>query len=258
MRLPVYNEAGRGMNRAELRFYAELNDFLPPEKRYTRFGCEFWVGGSVKDLIEAEGVPHTEVDLILVNGESVDFSFQVRDGDRISVYPVFESLDITPALKVRPRPLRETRFVLDVHLGRLAGYLRMLGFDALYRPDYRDAELVCLSSSEGRILLTRDLGLLKYGAVHYGYAVRQTNPRRQAREVVARFDLARAAAPFTRCLRCNDRLEAVSKEAVLERLPGTTRDRYEEFRRCPACGRVFWAGGHYRRMQRLVEELLGA
>ncbi len=244
------------MQRAELRFYAELNDFLPPEKRYTRFGCEFWVGGSVKDLIEAEGVPHTEVDLILANGESVDFSYQVRDGDRISVYPVFESLDITPALKVRPVPLRQTRFVLDVHLGRLAGYLRMLGFDALYRSDYRDEELVRVSSEQGRILLTRDLGLLKHAALRYGYAVRQTNPRRQAREVLERFDLARAAAPFTRCLRCNDPLEAVAKEQVRERLPETTRAHYDEFRQCPACARVYWAGSHYQRMQRLVEELL--
>lgn len=244
------------MQRAELRFYAELNGFLPPEKRYTSFTTEFWVGGSVKDLIEAEGVPHTEVDLILANGESVDFSYQVRDGDRISVYPVFESLDITPALKVRPAPLRQTRFVLDVHLGRLAGYLRMLGFDALYRGDYRDEELVRVSTGEARILLTRDLGLLKHAAIRYGYAVRETNPRRQAREVLGRFDLARAAAPFTRCLRCNDLLATVSKEEVLDRLPETTRALYDEFRRCPACGRVYWAGGHYRRMQRLVEQFL--
>lgn len=246
------------MNRAELRFYAELNDFLPPEKRYCRFPCQFWVGGSVKDLIEAEGVPHTEVDLVLVNGESVDFSHQVRDGDRISVYPVFESLDISPALKVRPRPLRETRFVLDVHLGRLAGYLRMLGFDALYRGDYRDQELARISSAEGRILLTRDLGLLKHGAVRHGYAVRQTNPRQQAREVIRRFDLARSAAPFTRCLRCNQPLAPVAKESIRERLPETTRERYDEFRQCPGCDRLYWAGSHYQRMQRLVDELLAA
>lgn len=244
------------MQRAELRFYAELNDFLPPEKRYRCLSAEFWVGGSVKDLIEAEGVPHTEVDLILANGASVDFSYQVRDGDRISVYPVFESLDITPALKVRPQPLRQTRFVLDVHLGRLAGYLRMLGFDALYRSDYRDEELVRVSAGRGRILLTRDLGLLKHAAIRYGYAVRATNPRRQAREVLERFELARAAAPFTRCLRCNDPLEKVAKEQVVARLPETTRERYDEFWQCPACGRVYWAGSHYRRMQRLVEELL--
>jgi hypothetical protein len=246
------------MRRAELRFYAELNDFLPPEKRYASFACHFLVSGSVKDLIESEGVPHTEVDLILVNGESADFTCLVRDGDRISVYPVFESLDITPVLRVRPLPLRETRFVLDAHLGRLAGYLRMLGFDTLYRSDYRDEELVRVSSGQGRILLTRDRNLLKYGAIQYGYAVRETNPRRQAREVVERFDLARSAAPFTRCLRCNDPLQVVAKESVMERLLPTTRERYNEFRQCPACGRVYWAGSHYQRMQRLVEELCGS
>lgn len=246
------------MNRAELRFYAELNDFLPPEKRFTSFPCRFLVSGSVKDLIESEGAPHTEVDLILANGESVDFSYRVRDGDRISVYPVFESLDITPVLRVRPRPLRETRFVLDAHLGRLAGYLRMLGFDVLYRNDYRDEELTRISSREARILLTRDRNLLKCGAIQYGYSVRATNPRRQAREVIERFDLFRAAAPFTRCLRCNEPLQAVPKESVLERLLPTTRECYEEFRQCPSCGRVYWAGSHYQRMQRLVDELLAA
>lgn len=244
------------MNRAELRFYAELNDFLPPEKRFTTYACHFWVSGSVKDLIESEGVPHTEVDLILTNGESVDFSYQVRDGDRISVYPVFESIDITPILRVRPRPLRQMRFVLDAHLGRLAGYLRMLGFDTLYRSDYRDEELVHISSEQGRILLTRDRNLLKYGAIQHGYSVRETNPRRQAREVVERFDLAGSAAPFTRCLRCNELLEEATKESVLERLLPTTRECYQEFRQCPSCARVYWAGSHYQRMQRLVDELL--
>jgi uncharacterized protein with PIN domain len=76
--------------------------------------------------------------------------------------------------------------------------------------------------------------------------------------VVERFDLARSAAPFTRCLRCNDPLQAVPKEAVLERLPATTREHYQEFRQCPACARVYWAGSHYQRMQRLVDELLSA
>ncbi len=246
------------MNRVTLRFYAELNDFLPAGRRYRSFRCQFLLSGSVKDLIEAAGVPHTEVDLILANGESVDFSYQVRDGDRISVYPVFESIDITPVLRVRPHPLRHTRFVLDAHLGRLAGYLRMLGFDTLYRSDYRDEELVRISSQQGRILLTRDRNLLKHGAIQHGYSVRETNPRGQAREVLERFDLARAATPFTRCLRCNELLAAVSKESVRERLLPATRERYEEFRRCPACDRVYWAGSHYQRMQRLVEELLVA
>jgi uncharacterized protein with PIN domain len=245
------------MNCSELRFYAELNDFLPPERRFASFACRFQVSGSVKDLIEAAGVPHTEVDLILANGESVDFSYLVRDGDRIAVYPVFESIDITPALRVRPRPLRQVRFVLDAHLGRLASYLRMLGFDALYRNDYRDEELVELSGRESRILLTRDRNLLKHRVIQYGYAVRETNPRRQAREVLERFDVFGSVAPFTRCLRCNDLLAEALKEAISDRLPPSTREHYEEFRLCRGCGRLYWAGSHYRRMERLIGELLG-
>ncbi|MCL4402662.1 MAG: Mut7-C ubiquitin/RNAse domain-containing protein, partial [Acidobacteria bacterium] len=139
--------------RATFRFYAELNDFLAPERRARPFDREFIDASTVKDMIESFGIPHTEVDLILANGESVDFDYIVRDGDRISVYPMFEALDISPLLRVRPRPLRDPRFVLDIHLGRLAGYLRMMGFDTLYRNDYTDAELARISRDEHRILL---------------------------------------------------------------------------------------------------------
>ena len=109
------------MIRVSIRFYAELNDFLPRRRRQVSFEHVLSEHASVKHVIETLGVPHTEVDLVLVNGESMDFAYRVQDGDRISVYPVFESFDISALGRVRPRPLRETRFVLDVHLGRLAG-----------------------------------------------------------------------------------------------------------------------------------------
>lgn len=114
---------------------------------------QFFVPASVKDMIEGIGVPHTEVDLVLVNGESSDFSRLVQNGDRVAVYPVFESIDIAPVLRLRPQPLRELRFVLDVHLGRLAGYLRTLGFDAVYSNRASDrfttlgVEISCIDSS---------------------------------------------------------------------------------------------------------------
>lgn len=141
-------------------------------------------------MIESLGIPHTEVDLILVNDESVDFSHAVQDGDRVSVYPVFEAFDISPIVRVRPQPLRESRFVLDVHLGRLASYLRILGFDTLYRNDYDDEELAGFSRNDGRILLTRDRGILKRSEVTHGYWVRENRPREQVVGVVRRFDLA--------------------------------------------------------------------
>jgi uncharacterized protein with PIN domain len=241
--------------RAYFRFYAELNDHLPPHQRHQTLEKPFYVAGSVKDAIESFGVPHTEVELIVANGESVPFSYVVRDGDRMAVYPMFESFDVTPELKVRREPLREPRFVLDVHLGRLAAYLRMLGFDAVYANSATDSELVRISSEQQRILLTRDRGLLKPSAVSHGYLVRHTDGCRQIAEVVDRFDLARSIRPFTRCMACNGALARVPKEQVLSLLPSRTAAVYDEFQQCAECGRLYWKGPHYRRMQLLVSEL---
>jgi uncharacterized protein with PIN domain len=242
--------------RAFFRFYAELNDFLPAPRKQTAFAHIFAGRVSVKDMIESLGVPHTEVDLILVDGRSVDFSYLVRDDDRISVYPVFESIDIAPLVRVRPQPLREPRFVLDTHLGQLATYLRMLGFDTLYQNDQPDEELAHLSSQEGRILLTRDRGLLKRSIVTHGYCVRETNPRHQLVEVLRRFDLFDAATPFRRCMRCNGLLQPVSKAAICDRLPPRTRQYYDEFRLCQGCDQIYWKGSHYRRMQQFIKSVL--
>lgn len=243
------------MKHARFRFYAELNDFLPPARRQVTFTHAFRGRVSIKDMIESLGVPHTEVDLILVNGVPVDFTYLVQDGDRVSVYPVFESLDITPLTRLRPAPLREPRFVLDTHLGRLAAYLRMLGFDAMYRNDYEDDELARLAQ-QGRILLTRDRGLLKRAAVTHGYCVRETDPQRRLVEVLRRFDLFGAVRPFRRCMRCNGLLEPVPQEAVADRLPPKTLTYYDEFRLCQGCGRVYWKGSHYQRMQQLIARVL--
>lgn len=198
------------------------------------------------------GVPHTEVDLILVNGESVDFAYRVQDGDRISVYPVFEALDIVGVARLRPEPLREVRFVLDVHLGRLAAYLRMLGFDTWYRNRCADECLAEVSRHERRILLTRDVGLLKRGSVTHGYYIRATQPRRQLAEVVRRFDLGRLARPFSRCMRCNTPLAHAGKNQVRHQLPDKVALLHDEFLRCPDCGRAYWKGGHFRRMREWI------
>lgn len=244
------------MQRAWLRFYAELNDFLPPERRGRPVEYSFYVSPSVKDAIESFGVPHTEVDLVLVNGSSVDFTHPLKDGDRVSVYPVFESIDISPVLKVRPKPLREPRFAADTHLGRLAAYLRLLGFDTFYRRDASDAELARICREEHRILLTRDRGLLKRGAVTHGCYIRQTDPRHQLREVIERFDLAGAAAPFSRCLRCNALLVEAGEEDLAGRLPPRVRQLHDRFWTCPECRRLYWEGSHHRRMRQLIKLVL--
>jgi uncharacterized protein with PIN domain len=237
---------------AELRFYAELKDFLAPPLRSGRVIHAFRVPGSVKDVIESYGVPHTEVDVILANGESVDFSYRVVDGDRISVYPMFEAFDVSALVRVRPQPLREVRFVLDGHLGKLARHLRLLGFDARYANDPTDVELVDISTRERRILLTRDVGLLKRGAVTHGCFVRSTDPRGQVLEVLRRFQLADRIDPYTRCLACNGSLEPIAKAVVEDRLPPKTRDLYDEYRSCTACRRIYWRGAHHRRLDSIV------
>ncbi len=244
------------MGAAFFRFYAELNDFLPPDRRQTDFVHPFEDRISVKDMIESLSVPHTEVELIVVEGHPVDFSYIVQDGDHISVYPVFEAVDITPLVRLRPHPLREVRFILDNHLGKLATYLRLLGFDTLYRNDYDDEVLARLSVEERRILLTRDRGLLQRGDVTHGYCVRATDPEQQLIEVIRRFDLGRATTPFNRCLLCNTRLESVSKEAVSERLPPKVREQRAEFYICRACDRIYWKGSHYERMAQFVNRIL--
>ena len=244
-----------GQSCARFRFYAELKDHLSPKLQRGIVEKQFFVPASVKDMIESLGVPHTEVDLVLVNGESSDFLRLVRNGDCVSVYPVFESIDITPVLRVRPQPLREPKFVLDVHLGRLAGYLRMLGFDTVYANRASDLELVRISTEERRILLTRDRGVLKHSAVTHGYWLRETNSRRQAEEVVSRFDLARSLRPLTRCMVCNQLLCPVSKADVRDRLPPGTLEWCDEFRECAGCRRVYWEGSHCRRMRRWIKQL---
>lgn len=244
---------------AEFRFYEELNDFLPAGKRKTAFVRAFDGTPSVKDTVEAIGVPHTEIDLILVNGVSVGFDHRLADGDRIAVYPVFESLDIADVTRLRASPLRVTAFMLDVHLGKLAKILRLLGFDSRYDndPALDDADIIRAALAEKRIILTRDIGLLKNGVVTHGYWLRSTNPQEQAREVIRRFDLADTANPFTRCTVCNGVVAVVPKEGIEDRLEPDTRRYFNEFFMCGSCGRVYWKGSHYERMKAMVDGLLG-
>lgn len=216
-----------------------------------------WEGrASVKDLLEGFGVPHGEIDLLLVNGESCGFDRLVDDGDRVAAYPVFESFDIATETKVRPEPLRQTRFVLDVHLGRLAAFLRLAGFDVLYDRASADAELAEVAVSTGRILLSRDQALLRRRIITHAYWVRSTDPARQLDEVVRRFDLGRTARPFTRCTVCNGATTPVRREDVADRVPPRSRQLHDDYRRCGDCGRVYWKGTHYERLSRLLDEAL--
>jgi len=240
---------------ASFRFYEELNDFLPNPRRKVEFAHQFTHAGSIKDAIEALGVPHTEVDLILVNGRSVDFGYRLQDGDRCSVYPVFESVDISPIIHLRQSPLRVPAFVLDAHLGRLAAYLRMFGFDSLYRNDYDDPELAHISSEQHRILLTSDRKLLMRKQITRGYFIRERLPQRQLLEVMRRFDLFSSQRPFTRCMHCNGEIRKIDKQAIEAQLQRRTRAFYSEFWQCNDCGKIYWKGSHYQRMQQLISSI---
>lgn len=242
-------------NFAEFRFYEELNDFLPAAKRKVVFKYYFTYRQSIKDAIEALGVPHTEVDLILVNGESVNFSYPLQHQDKVSVYPVFESFDIKTISLLREKPLRIIKFILDVHLGRLAKYLRLLGFDTIYANDFQDIQLIQLALAEKRIILTRDIGLLKNKAVTHGYWLRATDPKKQLLEVIKRFDLASLIKPFQRCLVCNGELLLVAKQAIEQHLAAKTKLYYQEFFQCNQCQKIYWQGSHYQHMLRLLEEV---
>lgn len=239
-----------------IRFYAELNDHLSVGKARTEYVFLARESLSVKEMIESLGVPAAEVDLILVNGESVDFSYGVVDGDRISVFPVFESLDITSLTKLRQKPLRTPRFVADVHLGKLARYLRMFGFDTLYENSYTDDELLFISKSEKRVLLTKDRKLLQEHTVERAFLIEPKEPRMQLTQILRRFDLFNSTAAFQRCLCCNSLLERVAKQVILHRLPPKVKAGFDDFQQCKKCDKIYWKGTHYERMQDLVGGVL--
>ncbi len=244
-----------------IRYYEELNDFLSPDKRKKDISFSFRGQRSIKDLIESMGVPHVEVDMILVNGLSVDFNYIVADRDRISVYPVFESMDISGVSGLRPSPLRNTKFVLDVHLRKLARNMRLLGFDVDYE-DSRDDELLAdISEKDNRILLTCDRQLLMRKIVSRGIIIRSRNPDLQIIEVIERLQLKSLISPFTRCIQCNGLLKALPAgsaefESLKYRIPAGVLEWCTEYNLCPSCGRIYWSGSHYDKLKERVERIM--
>jgi len=247
------------MNFAHFRFYADLNDFLPSRLQQRPFLYPVYDGRqSVKHLIEAVGIPHTEVEVILVNGHSVNFDYLVQADDRVSVYPPFTVLDVSGLVPLRPSLAEPHRFLLDNHLGKLARYMRLLGLDTLYLNDEADdAELAEIAHREKRILLSRDRGLLKRGNVVYGYCLRTRDSFKQLTAVLHRFQLHKEIAPWTRCLRCNGLLKPVAKEEIMHRLEPKTKIYFDDFRICGDCQQIYWRGSHYTRLQALISTVLG-
>lgn len=239
-----------------LRFYAELNNFLTQNERQKSFDYSFPGPITVKEVIESMKVPPSEVDLILANGKPVGFDYHVNDSDYISVYPVFEQFDISSVSQLRKIPLRITRFILDAHLGKLAKYLRMFGFDTLYRNDYPDETIRKIAGEELRIILTRDRDLLNHKDVTHGYYVRAIHPKDQLAEIINKFDLYSQTDPLTRCLNCNHLLLNAGKEEIREEVDPDTFRIYNEFYRCPDCRKIYWKGSHYDHMKEFIRKNL--
>ena len=240
---------------ARFLFFGAVRDFLPAAWRSQAVDHRFLDRPSVKDRIETLGCPHTEVAHIRIGGEFTSLARRLCGGEQVEVYGDGASPPGAAPPALNARPLGEPRFVVDVNLGRLARLLRLLGFDTLYRNDYRDAEIASTAAAETRILLTRDRRLLMRRTVKHGYFVRADRPLVQIEEVLQRYSLAGLTHPFRRCTRCNGRVTAVTKAEILSRLEPRTRRYYDAFWQCSQCGQLYWEGSHMEGLGRLVTKL---
>jgi uncharacterized protein with PIN domain len=242
---------------ARFRYFGTLPELLRRRYRQDPAFYPFKGHPGVKDAIETMGVPHTEVDVVLANDHSVGFDYQLQHDDLIDVYPLHTPVPIHPYRSLSAVTGMPVGFVIDLHLGKLARRLRLLGFDCLYRNDYEDSEILRIALDEERIILTRDLGILKHRQVSNGYLIRSGNVEVQVREVLDRYRLLGQIKPWRRCLNCNGLLRRVDKASVLHRLEPKTRLYYEDFHQCEACGRLYWQGSHFEKMVCWIDALLG-
>lgn len=239
-------------NIGHFRFLKSLNDFLPESDRNERVEIPFDLSPAVKDLIEAAGVPHVEVFGIRVNGNWVTFGYNLDHDDGVTVYPKESVPEPGRRFALKPAGRMPDRFVADVHLGKLARLLRLMGIDTLYEQSYKDADIIRIASRERRAVLSRDVGLLKHGALDFGYWPRSDDPDRQVIETLSYFEQKDLLNPFTRCLACNGLLEPAEPGEVTEEVPEGVKAWSEEYRRCASCGKIYWKGSHYEDLSRTV------
>jgi uncharacterized protein with PIN domain len=244
------------MCQVNISFLDELKDLLPEGDWTQELTIPSKGDQSIKHIIESLGIPHTEVGLLIVNEQSAEFDYLLQSGDVVNVYPAGPQLDRLSGLFIDGKLTLEPRFILDNHLGKLAAYLRMFGFDAAYRNDFQDDELAKVAVNSNRILLTRDRQLLMRKIIRYGYLIRSLDPEYQMLEIFHRFDLTDQTAPFHRCLRCNSPLKSIDKVEILHRLQPLTKKYFQEFHICPDCQQLYWKGSHYERMKQLITRLV--
>lgn len=236
------------LHKIQIMINGSLKDFLAGQAKKDIIIAEFDGSPAVKDTIESIGIPHAEIGRIEVNGKPVPYTFRIHERDEISVYPVEWKMPVRKELSLQPDLPGNIRFILDVHLGKLARELRMLGFDCRYEKDFNDEQIIEIGVSERRIILTRDVGILKNSKVEWAHWMRNTDIILQVREVIEVFELKNKIHPFSICLKCNGRLIPVEKEKVLEDLPPRVRIYQTQIYQCEKCKQLFWKGTHYEHM----------
>lgn len=244
------------MPKAVLRFYNELNDLLPEHRRNIEFEAEFKDKRSIKDMIETLGVPHTEIDIIIANEDSVDFNYILQEGDRIRLYPASAEPDIKDTIHLRPSPFYNTRFIADTNLGNIARYMRVLGFDTYFDPALSTRAIIELSLRENRIIITKSRKLLKFKNVTYGLLLRPGTSEEQIRNILFHLGIKNSVKPFSRCLLCNGILISVPKNRIEDRIPPKTRSFCNEYSHCESCDKIYWQGTHVFEMKKVINRLL--
>ena len=239
--------------KVRLRFHGDLNVFLRSRAGDAVIERRLAEKTSIKDIIESCGVPHPEVDLILVDEQTVGFDYTLANDAKVEVFPVENRGTDRTEKRIQTVGIR--RFVADGHLGSLTRNLRLLGFDVVYEQNADDRQLLEVMARENRALLTRDRRLLMHAIVQHGYYPRSQNADEQTIEVIRRFDLSELIAPFTRCLLCNAPLEEAAKADVFDKLEPLTKIYYDQFRRCPDCKQIYWSGSHFPKLQKRIEEI---
>jgi uncharacterized protein len=236
-----------------LCFHGDLKVFLGSKAGDTVIERRLIEKSSIKDVIESCGVPHPEVDLILVDKQAVGFDHTLANDAEVEVCSVHNRGTVRTDKELQTIDI--ARFVTDGHLGGLTRNLRLLGFDVAYSQNADDRQLLELMSRENRALLTRDRRLLMHAVVQNGYWPRSQNPNEQTIEIIRRFNLSESIAPFTRCLRCNAVLEEAPKADIIDKLEPLTKIYYNQFRRCPGCKQIYWPGSHFPKLQKRIEEI---
>ncbi|HEY5767981.1 MAG TPA: Mut7-C RNAse domain-containing protein [Candidatus Udaeobacter sp.] len=239
--------------KVRLRFHRDLSIFLGSKAGDAVIERRLGEKTSIKDIIESCGVPHPEVDLILVDEQTVGFDHPLANDAKVEVFPV-ENRG-TARTEKQLQTVCIARFVTDGHLGALTRNLRLLGFDVAYEQNADDRQLLEAMARENRALLTRDRRLLMHAIVQHGYYPRSQNADEQTVEVVRRFNLSDLIAPFTRCLRCNAPLEEAAKADIIDKLEPLTKIYYDQFCRCPDCKQIYWSGSHFPKLQKRIEEI---